>query len=109
MGWQIAQRAGKFRIWSTVSDAWLTDWLTRDEAIKFYYDDALLAFQKKIIEKYFSFPHHWLQHDNRQVIINQEGSEKYLAWLSELMDKPDEEYAAFVNETFEQVMKDINE
>jgi hypothetical protein len=111
MGWQIAQKAGKFRIWSTTSDVWLTDWITREEAIKFYYDDALLAFKNRIIEKYFSFPHHWLQHDNRHgaVIVNQEGSARYLAWLNELIHKPDEEYTAFVNETFEQIMKDIHE
>jgi hypothetical protein len=109
MGWQIAQKAGKFRIWSTVSDAWLTDWLIREEAVKFYYDDALLAFKKQVIEKYLSFPHHWPDHDSdrMKVIINEEGSERYIAWMEELRGKTGEEYPAFINETFERIIKSI--
>ena len=110
MGWEIAQKAGKVRIWSTISDTWLTDWITREEAIKFYYEDALLAFKKQIIEKYLSFPHHWPEHSNRHraVIINEEGNERCLAWMHELMHKSDEEYDTFINETFEHIMRKIN-
>jgi hypothetical protein len=109
MGWKIAQQKGKFRIWSTVSDAWLTDWMTREEALKFYYDDALLRFEKQFIEKYLSFPHHWPEHGNgqRAVIVNQEGRARYLAWMHELTCKSDEEYSAFIDETFKQITEDF--
>lgn len=106
MGWEIAQRADKFRIWSTISDAWLTDWITREEAVQLYYDDALMIFKKQIIEKYLAFPHHWTEQGPgwRTLIINEEGSERYLAWMRELSEKSEEEYEAFIDETFEGIM-----
>ncbi len=109
MGWEVAQKADKVRIWSTISDAWLTDWITRDEAIGFYYDNALLAFKKQVIQKVLSFPHYWPEHGKgrRAVIVNQEGSERYLAWMHELTSKSSEEYDAFINETFNAIMESI--
>lgn len=111
MGWQIAHKAGKFRIWSTVSEAWLTEWLTREEALSFYYDDALLSFKKQIIEKCLSFPHHWPEHANgsRAVIVDEEGSKRYLAWMHELTHKSKEEYVPFINETYEHMLRDIQQ
>ena len=111
MGWQIAQKAGKFRVWSTISDAWLTDWMTREEAIKFYYDDALMMFKKQIVEKCLSFPHHWPDHSGayRKVIVNEEGSARYLAWMHELTSKSTEEYAAFVDASFERILREMGE
>ena len=110
MGWEIAQKAGKVRIWSTISDAWLTDWLTRDEALSFYYDDALLTFKKHVIKTCLSFPHHWPEHGNgrRAVCINQEGSDRYLAWIKELASKPDEDYESFVDETFNTLLERLH-
>lgn len=105
MAWKIAQKDGYYRIWSTVSDQWITDWVSRTEAIAIYYDDALCQFKKKVIEKYFSFPHHWSGDDG--IINDEEGHDRLLAWLETLSTKREDEYYQYIDETFEKIREEL--
>jgi hypothetical protein len=83
--------------------------MNRNEAIAFYYEDTLLQFKKKVIQQYFSFPHHWSDRDGSRygsVFVDEEASERYSNWLHDLLDKHDEEHEQYVNETFNNVLRE---
>lgn len=111
MSWQIAQKDGKYRIWSTISDTWLTDWIDRKEAIKFYYDDALLKFKKRVIEEYYKFPHMWGLHNDisyARYIDDDQGYESLMQWLKALISKENpDEYCQLIEETYDKIMKEL--
>jgi hypothetical protein len=111
MSWEASQKDGKYRIWSTISDAWLTDWIDRNEAIKLYYDCTLLGFKKKIIEQYYKFPHFWVSHDsnNCNIIYDEEGHRRFVEWMQLLNSKKDpDEYYKLIDEIYEKIMKTLN-
>lgn len=107
MGWTIAEKKGKYRIWSTNSDTWLTDWMSREEAITCYYQRSLYDFREKIIEQYLLFPHHWCRHDSGKIIYDDERNEAYSKWAEELLHKSGDEYYAFIDAKFDEIMKKL--
>src|SRR5437773_9814879 len=108
MSWKIAQKKDKYRIWSTNTDTWLTDWIDRNEAIKFYYEDALFDLKKRTIEQFLLFPHHYTNHTNGRLIYDEEKSANYHNWMEQLIHKQGEEYCEFVEEAFDKIMKELD-
>jgi hypothetical protein len=106
MGWKVSRLRDKYRIWSTITDSWQTSWIDRREAIAFYYESALVDFKKDIIKKYLLFPHHWGSYDGK-LMVDYDRNEAYCKWMQELMDKPDEQYCKFIDETFSSVTKQL--
>lgn len=41
MGWHVHHKDGKFAIWSTITDAYITPWETRKLIIEYYKDRAV--------------------------------------------------------------------
>ncbi len=62
MGWLLKtkQEEGeetKYKIWTTISDGWITEqWMTKDEIIKFLFWNKLYDFMDKFIEDAMTFP-----------------------------------------------------
>lgn len=56
MGWRFEQKDDKFRVWSTVVDDYLTDWLDRSQVLEYIYESRLRQFKKEIIEVSLTFP-----------------------------------------------------
>jgi hypothetical protein len=108
MGWQIAQKKGKYRIWSTNEDRWLTNWVDRNKVILFYYEHALFDLKKRTIEQFMLFPHHWTNYTNSRLIHDEEKSASYDDWMEQLIHKRDEEYCEFVEEAFDKIMKELD-
>ncbi len=111
MGWKISQKNGKYRIWSTISDAWLTKWIDRKEVIKFYHEQDLLDLKKKTIERYLAFPHFYSDRNSiiSKFIVDTKRADNYSAWMEELTHKRGEEYYAFIDETYDKIMKELEE
>ena len=36
MGWHVHHRGGRFRVYSTIVDAYITDWTTKEHIIELY-------------------------------------------------------------------------
>lgn len=112
MSWEITQKDGQYRIWSTISDTWLTDWIDRREAIRFYYDHALMDFKKRIIEEFYKFPHMWTDHDSNSCnrIDDEEGYRRYIEWLELLNSsmKDSKTYYKLVDEIYDRIMKALD-
>jgi hypothetical protein len=65
MGWLLKHRKkdNKYRIWTTMSDGWITGWCTEDEIkaeIAFHWR---LDHMRKVIEEYMNFPTGWTDKD----------------------------------------------
>lgn len=108
MGWNLSRKDNQYRIWSTVSDQYVTDWISREEVFEHWYDDALLQFKKKVIEQYLKFPDFWGDHDSHRYIKDDAGHERYGQWLHELSKKHNEdEYYQFVDESFKKIRAEV--
>src|SRR4051794_27764036 len=82
MGWLLKHRKkdNRWRIWTTVSDGWITDWLSESELkaeLAARYEED---FKLKVIEAYMSFPNGWFDKDTHKRLLNQEGQQAYMDW-----------------------------
>lgn len=73
MGWQISikeikNKEAKYKIWSTISDSYITDWLTKKEFIQFIFWNKLEDFMRDFLKSVIPFPDRWTNHDNNNRI-----------------------------------------
>lgn len=114
MSWHVSRREheGKeqFRIWTTGSDCWITDWASKESTIKMYAERAMNAAKDQIVERFMSFPFHLPNHDSDCASYrgeNQEGMTAYHEWATgtfkgnhrEEVDKKYKEVMAVLDET----------
>lgn len=72
MGWLLKTKEEegketKYKIWTTVSDGWITEeWMTRDEIIKFLFWNKLYDFMDKFIEDSMTFPNGYHDKDTHK-------------------------------------------
>lgn len=113
MSWQISQKDGLYRIWSTIGGDWLTDWMDRKEALAFYHQEKMLELKRNIIKQYLLFPHFWVNYDsnNMNLIQDDQRSKAYIAWMGQLREKEydTEAYCKFIDETYDKIMADLDE
>lgn len=88
MSWTFQKKTvnGKdlYRIYTTVSDGWLTDWLTRNEVLRFMYQDRLRDFKVGIIEMCQNFPDMRIIKGTHQVFVDNAGRDVLAAWRKKL-------------------------
>lgn len=110
MGWQLSRKDDQYRIWSTISDRYITEWISRDEALAVWYDSALMDFKKKVIEKYLGFPCYWSDRDSRsnKIFMDEDRHVQLCQWLKKLSDTHDEdEYYKLVDEMYEKIRVEL--
>lgn len=56
MGWIIENKKNLYRVWSTISDDWITDWNTRNEILKYLIKRKRSVFNKEIKNLKETFP-----------------------------------------------------
>ena len=62
----------QYRIWTGNSDEWMTDWMTREELIKFLFWDRFYDFVTDFLKDEATFPHHWGRKGEMTVIVRKE-------------------------------------
>ena len=109
MGLRLEYRESdqKYRFWSTVVDAWLTDWLDRDGCLHYLYERWLREFQKSFIKEYFCFPHNWCDKD-RTLHKNDVGWDLHRKWIEQLFEKAEDEYDEFIEARFKDALRLIH-
>ena len=83
---KLRKKDNKFRIWTTVSDGWLTDWVTKEEAIKYLQFRVKRDAKWKCDEIAAEFPHSWYGTDGK-FITDEEGRERYQKVLESRVKK----------------------
>lgn len=61
MSWQVKHRKkdDKYRLWTTISDGWLTNWLSRDEMIEAISGEYQEEVSEKVEKLRLTFPNGW--------------------------------------------------
>lgn len=77
MGWSIKQNKEKFRVYSTNVDDYITDWLDKDELIRFLFWNKFERLMEDMLKDIICFPHGW----------SDKSTGKYLSCESEKLDE----------------------
>lgn len=93
---------GKWRLWSSISDAWLTDWLTEDEMKQEIAAEHVLRYKLSVIEALWTFPYGYYEKDTHKRLHNADDAHKaFLDWLSKASQSDD--YCEQVNKKFDEM------
>lgn len=75
MGWLVSiketEEGKKYRLWTTISDGWLTEWSTKDEIIKFLFWQKFIKFMEGVLEDGMDFPNGWYDKKNTRRIFDE--------------------------------------
>jgi hypothetical protein len=58
----------KYRIWSTISDTYITKWSSRDEIIKYLFWERFNVVMQNFLEDAITFPNKWITKDDMKMI-----------------------------------------
>jgi hypothetical protein len=108
MGWRVGYREKdkKYRLWTTISDGWLTDWSTKKDIQGYIAEEYLWEYKKKVVEMYCRFPHHWPSKEGVRPMIDEDASKRYGDWLGELSNAGDR-YDEVLDKRFNEAMKEL--
>lgn len=81
----------KWRLWTTISDGWLTDWLTEEEMKAVLADDYKRDYKLKVIEAYWTFPHKYYDKDTHKMFNNHKAMIEFGEWHLEALKSKDYE------------------
>ena len=59
MSWLVEKEKGKYRFWSTICDDWLSDWMTREEALNWLENMKKKGLKREMDKERDSFPDGW--------------------------------------------------
>jgi hypothetical protein len=75
MGWLVSiketPKGTKYRLWTTISDGWLTEWSTKDEIIKFLFWNKFRKLMEGVLEDAMDFPNGWYDKKNTRRIFDE--------------------------------------
>jgi len=102
----LAQKNGKFRFWSTISDDWLTDWLTHNEAVQHLNDENIKRAKLQLIEEYFNFPAGWYDKEGQYIQAIPADKNYFHDWHAGILEDYDTYYEN-VDKKYEQILKEL--
>lgn len=108
MGWSLETKeekgVTKYRIWTSNSDSWITEWSTKEEIIKFLFWHRFYEFVDSFIKDDMTFPHHWGVKGENTIMVRKEEAEAYFKLMSDAHDSEDE-YETTKLKKFTEIMK----
>lgn len=60
------EKDNKWRVWTTISDGWLTSWLSEKEVKQYLVDQIQMESQVKAIKEFMTFPDGWTDYDSHK-------------------------------------------
>ncbi|WP_407107264.1 hypothetical protein [Rhodococcus aetherivorans] len=89
MGRMYKQRKsdGKWRVWSTNTDSWITDWITEDDVKRFIFAGKTYDYEIDVIQRLWCFPNGLYDRDSHRSLsgpINE-----FHDWYSSVLDDAD--------------------
>jgi hypothetical protein len=75
MGWLVSiketPKGTKYRLWTTISNGWLTKWSTKDEIIKFLFWNKFRDLMEGVLKDSMDFPNGWCDKENERRIFDE--------------------------------------
>jgi hypothetical protein len=95
MGHMLKHRAkdDKWRLYTTISEGWLTDWLTADEMKRELAEQYSSEARLKVIEAYWTFPHGYYDQATHKRLTNFPAMVEFTDWHLQAL-KGDDYYGA---------------
>lgn len=69
MGWQIKISGDKYKVWSTIVDEYITDYMTKDELIRFLFWSKFENLMDNILEDMICFPYGWVDSESGKRLL----------------------------------------
>lgn len=94
----------KYRIWSTVIDEFITDWLTKEEMDAYAFWDELSEFMKRFITHSMDFPNMKMDHDTGKILRTKSPDED---WATDFFNKcyKQDNYQELIAQKFKELAK----
>lgn len=116
MAMKISQRINKkgerqYRLWTTISDGWLTKWCSRKKALQYLAWDMEFHYKKRFIEVYYRFPHDFGDKDAgvMRCIVDEEGNKRLSEWNEKVMKSFESNYYYdLIESEYKKIMKELN-
>lgn len=84
MGWLIDQKKDKFRLYSTISDGYITEYLNMDELIRFIFYHKFHRLMEDMLKEMICFPHGWSDKKTGKIMGCEDGKlDEYFATLND--------------------------
>lgn len=100
MAWRLSTRTTndiqEYRVYSTISDEFLTEWISKKDVEKFIFWQYFNDFIQKFVETCTKFPDGWTDVDSGMRNINKEAREKWSTMLRKSIDSDEIIDSAFV-------------
>jgi len=111
MSWSIQHRKkdDKYRLYSSICNEWLTDWVSRNDILVFIHYRKIIEFQQEMIKLFMTFPHGYEKKnsDCLKIHINTDGMKLYHEFMCNLdCECPDEEISKKYKELADQLLKE---
>lgn len=109
MGRCLDIKGKKYRVWTGVSDGWLTGWLTKDEMKSYIAHEARIEYKKKLVEDLWLFPYHWQTKDRKVLFCSAEDREAHFDWQMDVLNEERDwkKYERILDDKIEELTKDL--
>ncbi len=93
----------KWRLWTTISDGWLTGWLNEKEVKKYRVDQIEFDAKLKVIEELMAFPNGFTDYDTHKRLSGPVTD--FYEWHLEVLKSPD--YEKIVEAKYKESIKGL--
>jgi len=94
MGWSITKKDNKYRIYSSIVDEYITDYMNKDEIIRFLFHNKFENLIQDMIKDMNHFPVGWFDKETGKRYIENEKYDK----IHQLTKSQDKMYEFFLKE-----------
>jgi hypothetical protein len=109
MGWLIEQKKDKYRVYSTISDEYITEYIGKEELVRFVFWHKFERFMEDMLKEMICFPHGWTEKKTGKLMHS--GTEKHEEYFEIIRDRKTK-YVQFLNKLEENgvslALKDID-
>ena len=107
MGWSVKVKeekgVTKYRIWTSICDGWITEWLTKEEIAKFFFWNHFHTFMENFLKDAITFPDGFHDKDTGKRFHNEAG-EYFRKFLMESHDVEGKQQSVVLAEKFSEIL-----
>lgn len=94
-----------YKFYSTISDQYTSDWLTRNQAILYLAQNAETDYKLKVIQEFMAFPEKFYTTDDELLVNSRERTSLYYEWNLKLLNS--DNYYEALDKKFNEIMEQL--
>lgn len=108
MGWKVKTKTEKditkYRIWTTISDGWITDWSTKEEITKFFFWHHFHKMMDGFLEDAMTFPNGYHDKDTGSRIMDAKIQDDFTGFMHQRHKVNGKEYTEVTTDKFSEIL-----